>query len=222
MIFTESDDKLRVGFALTGSFCTFSRVIPQMEKLVSSGIDVLPIMSEKSYSTDTRFGTSEEFVKRIRSITGKNVLHTQSVDASIGRGTVAYDKVSITNPGMGDWDHNINHPDLIIQFNWINDYHGVYKAGNATMDKMEENYYNLICHMLSVHPSAKLIIISHETIPDFNEMLDRVIEKYSQVGDASRIRVLKSTKSYARHPFASYQKEIAEELKPVVSELMGW
>ena len=74
--FTENDDKLRVGFALTGSFCTFSRVIPQIEKLVSSGIDVLPLMSEKSYTTDTRFGTSEEFVKRIRAITGKNVLHT--------------------------------------------------------------------------------------------------------------------------------------------------
>ncbi len=145
-----------------------------------------------------------------------------SVNASIGKGTVAYDKVSITNPGMGDWDHNINHPDLIIQFNWINDYHGVYKAGNTTMDKMEENYYNLVWHMLSVHPSAKLIIISHETIPDFNEMLDKVLEKYATVGDASRIRVLKSTKSYARHPFASYQKEIAEELKPLVSELMGW
>ncbi len=145
-----------------------------------------------------------------------------SVKASIGSGTVAYDKVSITNPGLGDWDHNINHPDLIIQFNWINDYHGAYKTGSIGMDNMEENYYNLIWHMLNVHPSAKLIIISHQTIPDFNEMLDRILEKYATVGDASRIRVLKSDKSYSRHPFASYHMEIAKELEPLVSELMGW
>ena len=84
MIYTENDDRLSVGFALTASFCTFSRVIPQMEKLMASGIDVYPIMSEKASSTDTRFGTAEDFIKRIKTITGKDVLTKESEVEPLG------------------------------------------------------------------------------------------------------------------------------------------
>lgn len=79
-----SEDRLTVGFALTGSFCTFSQVIPQIEKLMASGIAVLPIMSEKAYTTDTRFGTAEDFIRRIETITGKTVLHRQTEVEPIG------------------------------------------------------------------------------------------------------------------------------------------
>ena len=37
-----------IGFALTGSFCTFSKVFPQIEKLVQEEAKVIPIMSEIS------------------------------------------------------------------------------------------------------------------------------------------------------------------------------
>ena len=84
MIYTENDDRLKVGFALTASFCTFSRVIPEMEKLMASGIDVVPIMSEKSASTDTRFGTAEDFIKRIKTITGKDVLTQETEVEPLG------------------------------------------------------------------------------------------------------------------------------------------
>lgn len=80
----ENDDRPTVGFALTGSFCTFSRVIPQIEKLMASGINVIPIMSEKSYSTDTRFGTAADFIRRIETITGKRILHQQTEVEPIG------------------------------------------------------------------------------------------------------------------------------------------
>lgn len=68
--------KANVGFALCGSFCTFKKVIPQIESLVSSGYNVIPVMSGVSYSTDTRFGKAEDFVKQIEDITGKKVIHT--------------------------------------------------------------------------------------------------------------------------------------------------
>lgn len=84
MIFTETREKLKIGFALTGSFCTFSSVIPQIEKIVSSGIEVVPIMSEKAYSTDTRFGTSAEFISKLERITGHSVLHLQTEVEPIG------------------------------------------------------------------------------------------------------------------------------------------
>lgn len=84
MIFTENDDKPKVAFALTASFCTFSRVIPQIEKLMASGFDVIPIMSEKAAFTDTRFGTAEDIKKRIKTITGKDVLTKETEVEPLG------------------------------------------------------------------------------------------------------------------------------------------
>ncbi len=71
--------KATIGFAMCGSFCTFSKAFEQMQKLVDSGYDVIPIMSANACSTDTRFGRAEETVKKAEKITGKSVLKT-SVD----------------------------------------------------------------------------------------------------------------------------------------------
>lgn len=84
MIFIETRDSLKIGFALTGSFCTFSAVLPQIEKITAAGIEIVPIMSEKAYSTDTRFGTSAEFISKIEKMTGNKVLHRQTEVEPIG------------------------------------------------------------------------------------------------------------------------------------------
>ena len=68
--------KATIGFAMCGSFCTFSKAFPQMQKLVELGYDVLPIMSQNAYSTDTRFGKAEEMIKKAEEISGHKVLHT--------------------------------------------------------------------------------------------------------------------------------------------------
>ena len=47
---------LKIGFALTGSFCTFSKTIPKIKELVKEGAEVLPIMSYNAYELDTKFG----------------------------------------------------------------------------------------------------------------------------------------------------------------------
>ena len=49
----------KVGFALTGSFCTFEKTNPQISKLIEEGADVLPIMSFNSYNIDSKFGKSK-------------------------------------------------------------------------------------------------------------------------------------------------------------------
>lgn len=66
----------KVGFALTGSFCTFEKTIPQISKLVEEGAEVLPIMSFNAYETDTRFGNAKDFIEKIEGITGKKIIHT--------------------------------------------------------------------------------------------------------------------------------------------------
>lgn len=73
-----------LGYALCGSFCTFSKTIPQIKELVNRGYKVLPIMSETAYTTDTRFGKAEEFISEIESITENKVIHTVSGAEPIG------------------------------------------------------------------------------------------------------------------------------------------
>ena len=63
-----------IGFAITGSFCTFAKVFPQIEAIAEQGADIVPIMSEISYSTDTRFGKAEDHIKRFENISGKKII----------------------------------------------------------------------------------------------------------------------------------------------------
>jgi len=65
-----------IGFALTGSFCTFDRVFPVVEALRGAGARVLPILSFNAYSLDTRFFTAEEVRKRLTDAAGTEPLHT--------------------------------------------------------------------------------------------------------------------------------------------------
>lgn len=66
----------KIGFALTGSFCTFGPVVRQIKALVAQGAIVTPIMSYHAFETDTRFGKASDFVDQITEITGHEVLHT--------------------------------------------------------------------------------------------------------------------------------------------------
>ena len=65
----------RIGFALTGSFCTLSRVINELETLKNNGADVIPIVSETVWSTDTRFGSAKDFADKIEKICEKEIIH---------------------------------------------------------------------------------------------------------------------------------------------------
>lgn len=69
---------------MTGSFCTFQRSFEQAEILIEYGGELLPIMSEHAASTSTRFGTPEENLEKLRSITGKDVITTVSAAEPIG------------------------------------------------------------------------------------------------------------------------------------------
>lgn len=69
-------NKLKLGVALCGSYCTYDVVFQQLEKLIEMGVDLYPIMSMNAYTTDTRFGTAEEFIVRLEVLTGKKVIHT--------------------------------------------------------------------------------------------------------------------------------------------------
>ena len=67
----------KIGFAFTGSFCTFKKTIPQLRKIVEEeGGIVIPIMSFNTYSMDTKFGNSKDFIKEIEEISNNKIIHT--------------------------------------------------------------------------------------------------------------------------------------------------
>lgn len=75
---------VKIGFALTGSFCTFDKTIEQMENLVKLGAEVVPIMSYNSFSLDNKFGKASDFINRIKQITNKDIIHTIQEAEPIG------------------------------------------------------------------------------------------------------------------------------------------
>ncbi len=75
---------LKIGYALTGSFCTFERTFEQAEHLAELGAELVPIMSETAASVSTRFGSAEENVRRLRDICGRDVIMSVADAEPIG------------------------------------------------------------------------------------------------------------------------------------------
>ena len=69
-------NKYTVGFAMTGSFCTFAKAIEVMEKLAQIGYDVVPIMSFNAFNLDTKFGKAADFKEKIKKICGREIINS--------------------------------------------------------------------------------------------------------------------------------------------------
>lgn len=65
-----------VGYALSGSHCTIEEVLPQIERFVQAGANVIPIVSQTLITTDTRFGTAALWQSELRRITGNEIVST--------------------------------------------------------------------------------------------------------------------------------------------------
>lgn len=61
---------------MCGSFCTLKKSFGELEKLSKAGMDIIPIVNDSVYSTDTRFGTAQEHIETLEGICGKTVIHT--------------------------------------------------------------------------------------------------------------------------------------------------
>jgi len=66
--------KERVGFAVCGSFCTHEKVPQMLKRLKEIYETVIPIVSETTAYTDTRFGTAEQLLDEMERLTGHKVL----------------------------------------------------------------------------------------------------------------------------------------------------
>lgn len=66
----------KIGFCITGSFCTLKSIIPQIQKLHALGADIYPIFSYAVATMDTRFTSAAQFRREVEDITGHSVIDT--------------------------------------------------------------------------------------------------------------------------------------------------
>lgn len=66
----------RIGFAVTGSFCTFESAFKAAEVLAEAGAELTPIFSEHAASFDTRFGKAADHIHRMEEISGRKAVLT--------------------------------------------------------------------------------------------------------------------------------------------------
>ena len=66
----------KIGFCMTGSFCTFKKTIEQIKILINEKATIIPIMSFSAYNLDTKFGKAKDFINQIEDYTGNKIIHT--------------------------------------------------------------------------------------------------------------------------------------------------
>lgn len=66
----------KIGFGITGSYCTFAAVLPEIQRLIDAGAKIIPIMSEAAAKVDTRFGRAQDFVDQIERMCGQKLIAT--------------------------------------------------------------------------------------------------------------------------------------------------
>lgn len=74
---------MTIGFAMCGSFCTYAKIFPIIE-LLSRDYQIIPIFSQTSWSTDSRFGTAKEHISVVTEICGNEPVHTIAQAEPIG------------------------------------------------------------------------------------------------------------------------------------------
>lgn len=79
-------DKKRLGLALCGSYCTYAQVFQAAEALAER-YELIPIMSETAAGTDTRFGRAAEHIRRLRELTGREVVTSIAEAEPLGPAT---------------------------------------------------------------------------------------------------------------------------------------
>lgn len=75
---------MKIGFALTGSFCTFTRILEVIKNLSEEGADIHPVFSKNVSEMDSRFWKSREFIAKVQEITGRQGIFTIQEAEPIG------------------------------------------------------------------------------------------------------------------------------------------
>lgn len=71
---------MNIGLCITGSFCTYEKILEEIDVLLNAGHNVLPIVTREVMTTDTRFGKAKDFLNKLKAKTGHEIV-TNIVEA---------------------------------------------------------------------------------------------------------------------------------------------
>ena len=74
----------KIGFGITGSYCTFLPALQEIISLINEGAEVFPILSQAASSVDTRFGKAADWLEKLRVMTGREPITTIEAAEPIG------------------------------------------------------------------------------------------------------------------------------------------
>lgn len=94
------NSSVRIGFAMTGSFCTFASVLPVIQELTERGNTITPILSFHAGTLDTRFGTAAHWRHALQQATGHTLI--DSIPAAEPIGPKALFDVLVVAPCTGN------------------------------------------------------------------------------------------------------------------------
>lgn len=67
--------KINIGYAFCGSFCTIKKSLEALKNLAETEVNIIPIMSEIVYSSDTRFIKAEDLRNQVEQICNNKIIH---------------------------------------------------------------------------------------------------------------------------------------------------
>lgn len=72
----ESIYSKRVGFAITASYCTFTKILEPIKEIIKAGGIVTPILSYNASQIDTSYYKADDFKNILKEITGNEIIDT--------------------------------------------------------------------------------------------------------------------------------------------------
>lgn len=74
----------KIGLGITGSFCTFDKILSQIKFLKDEGAEITPVFSFNTQNMNTRFYAANDFINNVESITGNKGIYTIQQAEQVG------------------------------------------------------------------------------------------------------------------------------------------
>ena len=74
----------KIGFGITGSFCTVMEIIKPLEMLKQAGADIYPVVSENVFHHSSRFHDRDFLMDKLHEISGKKTISTIAEAEKLG------------------------------------------------------------------------------------------------------------------------------------------
>ncbi len=182
----------------------------------SSGIKYEDALQSYASYVARAFDADAEFFSK-SGLSMYNVIRNQQVPL--------YEKADPFANYNEQWDHTLFEPDLIIQFNWINEYVGKVQRDGVSINEIRKIYVQMLEMFRKDHPNAKLMLVSQSDQKEFIDMLKSAIRQFGLTNDASGITVMTYSPSVlvnSGHPHPEGHYNIAQAFIPQIEEFMGW